>query len=197
LVGRLSGFALTILGVVFALSVDQVLDAFMFNETLPAFLGIAVMGGFLWKRANRYGAFFAAAASLATYYFINYQQTGDLQLVYKWLPAPYGWATLVGVVVFVAVSLVTPREDSQRIEQFFDNMRRSTDDEGLPEGHPKPLAEERGQELILLDLPGWFTAERWRNFWRRYREDLAGFALAWLTVGLLVLTAWGLMQIGR
>ncbi len=197
LVGRLSGFALTILGVVFALSVDQVLDAFMFNETLPAFLGIAVMGGFLWKRANRYGAFFAAAASLATYYFINYQQTGDLQLVYKWLPAPYGWATLVGVVVFVAVSLVTPREDSQRIEQFFDNMRRSTDDEGLPEGQPKPLAEERGQELILLDLPGWLTAARWRNFWRRYREDLAGFALAWFTVGLLVLTAWGLMQIGR
>jgi len=134
LVGRLSGFALTIFGVVFALSVDQVLDAFMFNETLPAFLGIAVMGGFLWKRANRYGAFFAAAASLATYYFINYQQTGDLQLVYKWLPAPYGWATLVGVVVFVAVSLVTPREDSQRIEQFFDNMRRSTDGEGLPGG---------------------------------------------------------------
>jgi len=101
------------------------------------------------------------------------------------------------VVVFVAVSLVTPREDSQRIEQFFDNMRRSTDGEGLPGGQPKPLAEERGQELILLDLPGWFTAERWRNFWRRYREDLAGFALAWLTVGLLVLAAWGLMQIGR
>jgi len=197
LAGRLSGLALTLLGVVFALSVDQVLDAFMFNETLPAFLGIAVMGGFLWRRANRYGAFFAAAASLATYYFINYQQTGELQLVYKWLAAPYGWATLVGVVVFVAVSLVTPREDGERIERFFDNMRRSTDDEGLPEGQPKPLAAERGQELILLDLPGWFTAERWHNFWRRYREDLIGFALAWLTVGLLVSAAWGLMQIGR
>ncbi len=38
------------------LSVDQVLDAFLFNETIPAFLGIAVMGGILWPRANRYGA---------------------------------------------------------------------------------------------------------------------------------------------
>ena len=197
LVGRLSGLSLTLLGVGFALTVDQVLDAFMFNETLPAFLGIVVLGGFLWRRANRYGAFAAVVVSLATYYTINYQQTGTLQLVYKWLPAPYGWATLAGIIVFVVVSLITPREDKDRIEQFFDNQRRSTDHEGLPEGQPKPLAADLGQDLILLDLPGWFTADRWRNFWRRYREDLLGFVLAWLTVGLLVLTAWGLMQLGR
>ena len=102
----------------------------------------------------------------------------------------------MGAVAFVVVSLLTPREDDERIERFFDNMRRSTDDEGLPEGQPKPLAADRGQDLLLLDLPGWFSAARWQNFWRRYREDLVGFALAWLTVGLLVLTAWGLMQIG-
>ena len=197
LVGRLSGLALTLFGVVFALGVDQVLDAFMFNETLPAFLGIAVMGGFLWRRANRYGALAAAAVSLATYYAINYHYAGKLLLVYKWLPAPYGWATLVGVVTFVVVSLLTRREDDERIERFFDNMRRSTDCEGLPTDEAKPLAAAVGQELILLDLPGWFTAARWRNFWRRYREDLVGFVLAWLTVGVLVLMAWGLMQLGK
>jgi len=197
LVGRLSGFSLTLLGVVFALSVDQVLDAFMFNETLPAFLGIAVLGGFLWRRANRYGALAAVIVSLAVYYTLNYQQAGELRLVYKWLAAPYGWATLAGVVTFVCVSLVTPRENATRIERFFDNMQRSTDDEGMPADGPKPLAADRGEDLLLLDLPGWLTAARWHNFWRRYREDLVGFALAWLTVGLLVLTAWGLMQLGR
>jgi Na+/proline symporter len=197
LVGRLSGLALTLGGVGFALGVHTVLDAFMFNETLPAFLGIAVLGGFLWKRANRYGALAAVVISLATYYAINICQTGQWCLVYKWLPAPYGWAMLVGAVVFVVVSLLTPPEDPKRIERFFDNMQRSTDDEGLPAGQPKPLASERGQDLILLDLPGWFTAARWHNFWHRYREDLVGFALAWLTVGLLILTAWGLMQIGK
>ena len=36
---------------------------------------------------------------------------------------------------------------------------------------------------------------RWRGFFRRYREDLAGFLLAWATVGLLILAAWLLMQI--
>jgi len=197
LVGRLSGFALTVVGVAFAFQVGQVLDAFMFNETIPAFLGIAVMGGILWKRANRYGALAAVLSSLAAYYAINYQQTGSLQLVYKWLAAPYAWATLVGVVVFVLVSLLTRPEDTEQIERFFDDMRRSTDREGLAEKQPKPLAAEVGQDLILLDLPGWLTARRWRGFLRRYREDLVGFVLAWGAVGLLVLAAWGLMQIGR
>lgn len=197
LVGQISGFVLTLLGVIFALGVDQVLDAFMFNETIPAFLGIAVMGGFLWKRANRYGAFAAIAAALAAYYVINYQQSGELKLVYRWLPGPYGWATLVGIVTFILVSLLTPREPSRQIEQFFDNMRRSTDAENLPAGDRKPLAAEKGQDLVLLDLPGWFTAERWRGFGRRYREDLWGFFYGWLSVGALILVAWAIMQIGR
>lgn len=197
LVGRISGLTLTLLGVAFALSVDQVLDAFLFNETIPAFLGIAVMGGILWPRANRYGALAGVAAALAAYYWINWDQAGALKLVYSWQPAPYGWATLVGVATFVGVSLLTPREDPQRIERFFDNMRRSTDEEGLPEGAPKPLAAERGEDLLLLDIPGWFTAARWRNFFARYREDLIGFVLAWATVALLVASAWGLMQLGK
>lgn len=196
-VGRLSGLALTLGGVLFALSVDKVLHAFMFNETIPAFLGIAVMGGFLWKRANRYGAIAAVVASLAAYYAINAYQTGEVKLVYNWLPWPYAWATLTGVVVFILVSLSTPPEDKERIEKFFDNQRRSTDDENLPDGQPKPLAADRGQDLILLDLPGWLTAERWRGFLGRYRADLIGFALAWLSVGVLIAAAWAIMQIGK
>ena len=197
LVGRLSGLALTLFGVVFALGVDQVLDAFMFNETLPAFLGIAVMGGFLWRRANRAWAFAAVFVALADYYALNYLATGDWQLVYKWTAGPYGGATWRGIAAFVLVSLLTKPEDKDRVGKVFDNMQRSTDCEGLPTDQAKPLAAAVGQELILLDLPGWFTAARWRNFWRRYREDLVGFVLAWLTVGVLVLMAWGLMQVGK
>ena len=99
--------------------------------------------------------------------------------------------------MFIGVSLLTRPEDPEQIERFFDNMRRSTDEEGLPEGHPKPLAADRGEDLILLDLPGWLTAERWRGFFRRYREDLVGFVLAWGAVGALVLIAWAVMQIGK
>jgi hypothetical protein len=95
------------------------------------------------------------------------------------------------------VSLVTRREDPQRIERFFDNMRRSTDHEALPEGQPKPLAVEEGKDLLLLDVPGWLGAERWRGFFRRYREDLVGFTLAWGVVFGLIGAAWLVMRIGE
>lgn len=67
----------------------------------------------------------------------------------------------------------------------------------MPDCAAKPPASERGQDLIFLDLPGWLRQERWIGFWSRYREDLVGFGLAWLTVGLLLGLAWGLMQLGR
>ena len=232
--GRVSGLALTGLGVLFALlGVKQVLDAFMFTETIAALMGIMFLGGILWKRANRYGAAAATVAAFLVYYALNFLATSpspsnpskmqiqplseaiqslmtawsdgrvweflgtrQLLLVYRWMPVPYAWATLAGVVCFILFSLLTPPEDPRRLAQFFDNMRRSTDDEGLPEGHPKPLAASRGQDLILLDLPGWFTAERWRGFLRRYREDLIGFLLAWCAVGILLGVAWGSDAVG-
>jgi Na+/proline symporter len=197
MMGRLSGLGLTLLGIGFALIVQQVLDAFLFTETIAAFMGIMFMGGILWKRANRYGALAATVLSFAVYYALNYHDTGELKLVYKWMPAPFGWAMLVGLLVLIVVSLLTKKEDEARMEKFFDNMRRSTDEEGLPADQPKPLAAERGEDLIMLDVPGWFSAERWRGFFRRYREDVVGFVLAWGAVGLLVLMAWGLMQIGK
>ncbi len=197
LVGRLSGFALTMLGVVFALYVDQVLHAFLFTETLAAFFGIMILGGFLWRRGNRYGAWAGVLVSMVVYYTVQYQVSGELKLVPTWKPEPFGWSMLAGFGAFIFLSLVTPAEPKEQIERFFDNMRRSTDEEGLPAGQPKPLAADRGRDLLLLDLTGWLTAERWYGFFRRYREDLVGFLLAWATVALLVGMAWGLMQIGK
>ncbi|MBN1293150.1 MAG: sodium:solute symporter family protein [Candidatus Latescibacteria bacterium] len=226
IVGRLSGLSLTMMGVVFALYVDKVLDAFLFTETLAALMGIMFISGFLWKRANRAGAWAATIGSFTVYYALNYLMTcqgsdggfrqlgdawsylchsgnmmgflstGELKLVYHWMAAPYGLATLVGFICLIVVSLLTKQEDPDRIEKFFDNQLRSTDFENMPAGEPKPLAADIGHDLVFLDLPGWFTADRWRNFWKRYHEDVVGFLLAWLTVGALVFLAWALMQVG-
>jgi len=86
--GRISGLVLTLLGVLFALTVKNVLHAFLFTETIAAFMGIIVLGGILWKRANRFGAFAAVIVSFGLYYFLNYQESGKLLLVYKWKPEP-------------------------------------------------------------------------------------------------------------
>lgn len=198
LAGRVSGLVLTMLGIVFAIYVNQVLDAFLFTETLPAFFGIMILGGILWRRANRYGAWAGVLLSIVVYYAVNYHaNNGVLQLVYPWKPNPFAWSMAAGFAALIVVSLLTPPESREQIEHFFDNMRRSTDAEGLPEGQPKPLAAERGQDLLLVDMTGWLSAERWRGFFYRYREDLVGFVLAWATVALLIAVAWGVMQIGR
>ncbi len=192
-VGRISSLLLTLLGVVFAFYVKSVLHAFLFIETIAAFMGIMIFGGILWKRANRWGAIAGVGSAYILYYILNYLNTGALEIVYKWEPAPFGWAMLAGFSMLILVSLLTKREDPVRIDKFFDNMIRLSDEDRKVNGQ-KPLAAKLGHDLLLLDLPSWFTAERWKGFAKRYREDWTGFLLAWLFVGFLLLLAWIVLQ---
>ncbi len=230
-VGRISGLLLTLLGVLFALSMENVLSAFMFTETAAALMGVMFLGGFMWKRANRYGAAASVVVAFAVYYALNFLMTckmpdgqgdglwpvashaitclrngtlgdflgtGELLLVANWKPGPFGCTMIAGFVTLIVVSLLTKPESSERIERFFTKMQQSSDDDAISaETGTKASAASRGQDLLMLDLPGWFTAARWRGFFHRYWEDLSGFALAWGAVGLLMLIAWGLMQIGK
>lgn len=193
--GKLSGLGLAVLAVFFAMSIKNVLHAFLFTETLAAFMGIIFLGGIIWKRANRYGAIAAITVSLITYFVSNFLSTGELMLVYKWKPAPFGLAMLSGFFVFWLVSILTKPEDKAKNDAFFDNMRRKSDAHHTDKDGKKPLASETGEDLLLLDLPGWMHRERWTGFFRRYREDIAGFILSWIVVGALILLAWGILQI--
>jgi Na+/proline symporter len=193
--GRYSGLGLSILAVLFAMSIKNVLHAFLFTETLAAFMGIIFLGGIVWKRANRYGAGAALIISLSTYYIVNIVTTGKLMLVYNWKPAPFGLAMFSGFFVFWFISILTKPEDKVKNEAFFDNMRRKSDATYRGIDGKKPFASETGDDLMLPDLPGWLHKSRWTNFFRRYREDLAGFMLSWLVVGALVLLAWGILHI--
>jgi len=191
--GRYSGLALTLLGVAFAFYVKNVLHAFLFLETIAAFMGIMVFGGILWKRGNRWGAWAGVVISFVLYYYLNFNDTGALEIVYKWKPDLFGWAILAGFVSYVFFSLVTPPEDAEKIEQFFDKMQRLSDAEALADGR-KPFAREHGQDLIFLDIAGWLKKERWQGFFKRYREDWLGFLLAWVFVALLIFIAWIILQ---
>lgn len=193
--GRFSGLGLTLLAVGFALIIDNVLHAFLFTETLAAFVGIIFLGGVMWKRANRYGAFAAIIVSLLLYYLINGLHFGQLQIVYPWEPGPFGLAMLAGVLAFIGASLFTRPEDPEKMKTFFEKMRKSSDTEDqLADGTGKEAAD-CGKDLLLADLPGWTKAHRRKNFFKRYREDLLGFLWAWVFVGFLILLAWGIMQL--
>ena len=193
--GRYSGFVLTLLGVAFAIYIENVLQAFLFTETISAFMGIIIFGGILWKRANRYGAFSGVVIAFVVYYYLNYLSTGSLELVYQWTPGPFGWAMLAGFAGFILISLITPKEEDSRIEKFFDKMQRLSDAEVTGKEKKKPLASKYGKDLILVDLPGWFTKERRKDFMQRYKEDFYGFLLAAVFVCLLVIIAWGVIQL--
>ena len=193
--GRVSSLILTLLGVLFALYIKSVLHAFLFIETIAAFMGIMIFGGVVWKRANRYGAFASVLSSFVLYYYLNYVHSGTLEIVYKWRPEPFGWAMLLGFAMLIFVSLITKAEQTEKIDSFFDNMLRLSDEDRIKNGQ-KPMAAEMGHDLLLLDLPSWFTKERWKGFPGRYKEDLLGFLFAWLFVGGLILIAWGILQIG-
>ncbi len=192
-VGRLSGLALTALGVGFALIVDNVLSAFLFVETIAAFMGILIVGGILWRRANRYGALAAVLAAYAAYYLLNYGETGEWMLIYPWQPAPFGWAMLLGFAILLVVSLLTPPEEPARVEAYFRKLETLAEADRTPGASPR--AADHGQALLLLDLPGWLKAERRRRFGYRYREDWLGFLLAWIFVGVLVGLAWMVLQL--
>jgi Na+/proline symporter len=194
-IGRYSGLILSLLGVIFALTIKNVLHAFLFTETIAAFMGIIVLGGVIWKRANRYGALAAVVISFAVYYGINFFQADRLTLVYQWQPEPFGWAMLAGFATFIAVSLFTKPENQTALDLFFEKMRKSSDPEDILADGSKRTAREAGKEMLLLDLPGWLKADRWKDFFSRYREDIGGFLLSWAFVGLLILLAWAIMQI--
>jgi len=119
-------------------------------------------------------------------------------LVANWKAGPFGVTMVAGFLALIVVSLLTKPESPDRIARFFEKMQQSSDEAtSLEESDMQPSAISRGEDLIMLDIPGWFGAARWSGFFRRYREDLGGFVLACGSVALLVLMAWALMQIGK
>jgi Na+/proline symporter len=178
-VGRISGFLITMLGVLYALFlIESVLYTFLLTETLATFVGISVLGGVLWPRANRWGALASIAGALATN-FILYAVT-DQRLDY-WDPNVFLAALVVGIVALVVVSLMTSPEPSDAIDSFFQRLQTSSDDETT-------------QPLLLVNLlrPRWVVKTLG---WRGFREDLNGFAIGWAVVVVLVAATALLLQL--
>lgn len=175
-VGRISGFAITIFGVLYAIFLIQsVLYTFLLTETMATFVGISVLGGILWPRANRWGALASLLSALATN-FLLYWLTG--QRLDHWDPNVFLAALLVGTAALVVVSLLTPPEPAANIGSFFERLRTNSDDTGPAAGGQQPL--------LLVNLLNPRRALDGRG-WSVFREDLAGFGVAWILVIVLVI----------
>jgi Na+/proline symporter len=178
-VGRVSGVAITMIGVLYAVFLIQsVLYTFLLTETLSTFVGISVLGGIVWRRANRWGAFASLVLALTTN-FVVYHLKG--QRLDYWDANVFLAALVVGVAALVIVSMLTSPEPSEAIGSFFGRLEASSDD-----GVERPL--------LLVHLLQLGRAVR-RGGLRVFRDDLAGFWVGWLMVALLVAATAALLAL--
>ncbi len=181
-VGRISGFVITMLGVLYAVYLIQsVLYTFLLTETLATFVGINILGGLVWRRANRWGAMASLVAALATNFLLYYLKSERLDY---WDPNVFLAALVVGCVGLVVVSLMTAPEPVERMESFYSRLETSSDE----------TTETTHRPLLLVNVLNPARAAAGRG-WRAYSEDLSGFALGWVIVVLLVVATALLLSI--
>ncbi len=110
------------LGVLYAMFlIESVLYTFLLTETLATFVGISVLGGILWRRANRWGALASLLSALATN-FLLYYLTG--QRLDHWDANVFLAALVVGIAALVVVSLLTRPEPAERSSRSSAGCRR-------------------------------------------------------------------------
>jgi Na+/proline symporter len=187
-VGRVSGVAVTMLGVVYAMYlVESVLYSFLLTETLATFIGISVLGGIVWRRANRWGALASIVGALVTN-FALYAVTGER--LDHWDPNVFLAALGVGTALLVGVSLATRPEPATDINAFYRRLETSSD------GDRDMDAKAAGSDpLLLVDILHLGRRKR-GGFWHTYREDLWGFTIGWAVVLALVIAAGLMLRIG-
>jgi Na+/proline symporter len=178
-VGRTSGAAITMLGVLYAMFlIESVLYTFLLTETLSTFVGISVLGGIVWPRANRWGALASLFSALATNFLLYYLAGERLD---RWDPNVFLAALVAGIVALVVVSLMTSPEPAPRLTSLFDRLRTSSD---------TPPGQDTGRPLLLVNILNLRAAAAGRG-WRVFSEDLVGLAAGFgLVVGLVTATAW-------
>jgi Na+/proline symporter len=187
-VGRLSGFAITMLGVLYAIFLIQsVLYTFLLTETLATFVGISVVGGILWPRANRWGALASLVTALATN-SVLYAVSG--QRLDHWDANVFLAALLAGIAALVVVSVMTTPEPEASIAALVARLQASSDE--VPDFAQASIVGTAGaaraqRPLLLVNILRLPKVVRGQEHgWMTFRDDLVGFAVGWVLVILLV-----------
>ena len=199
--GRLSGLAITLFSVVYALLfIDKVLYTFLLTETMATYMGIALLGGIVWRRANRWGALASLVAAFATN-FLVYHLRGER--FDHWDADVFGLSFLAGVAALIVVSLITPPEPAALTEGFFHRLDTPTE---LPGHAGDPISEAdrasvadaavaAGRQSLIVHLLRPSDGARGAGWWKAYRVDLGGFLWGWVWVAVLVALTWLLLRL--
>jgi Na+/proline symporter len=206
-VGRLSGLVIALLGVFYAVFlVERVLYSFLFSETLATYMGISILGGLIWLRANRWGAIASLVVALATN-FVMYWMLGER--FDHWDPNVFLTALMAGVAALVVASLVTSPEPEAAITPFMARLQTPSDALGAAgistsldhadahsgSAEPSRQVAEQGKQLLLTNLLNLRRATCGVGFLRAYRADLVGLVIGTGLAFALVAAIWLLFRL--
>ena len=213
-IGRSSGLAAVLIAVVYALFlIQRVLYSFLLTETMATFMGISIVAGIVWKRANRWGAAASLVAAFFTNFLLYYLKNERLDY---WDPNIFLAALIAGISSLVLVSLWTYPEPESSVSLFLAQLQTPTDvaprlytnttvtahDSDLHAAGKRVLgaeashwAAQHGRQLLLVNLLHLRRGACGIDFLKAYRDDLRGLLVGFsLSIGL-VLGVWLLLRI--
>ncbi len=186
--GRFAGVGMTLLGVVFGLYVGSVLQAFLFTETIAAFMGISMFGAISWRRSNRWGALASLAVSSALFFWLTFSEYGVLL---HWEAANFGIALVAGFAALAAVSLATAPESRERLDRFYRKL--DTASRWNPVTDREETDSTPGNALLFVHILNLGVGNGLGRIYERFRVDINGLAVAALVVVALIALAKGIL----
>lgn len=209
-VGRFSGLAAVLIAVVYAVFyIQRVLYSFLLTETMATYVGISIMTGMVWKRANRWGAAASIFAAPFTNFYLYHARHERLD---SWDPNIFLASLAVGLTCLVVVSLLTSPEPQSRLAWFFTQLQTPSDHDAedaggqgpagdrpqetaATSGEPLRWAAEKGQQLLLVNLLHLRRGTCGVPFAKAYRDDLKGIALGSAVCVAIVFLLWIILHL--
>ena len=208
-VGRVSGLLIAVVGVIYAVFlIDKVLYSFLLTETMATYMGISILAGIIWPRANRWGSLASLVTSI-TVNFALYYQSGDR--LDHWDPNVFFASLMAGFAILVVVSWLTSPEPREEMTSFRARLQTPSDSPGslvsifseaVPEkseipaesAEPSRTTAEQGRQLLLVNLLNLRRATCGVGFWKAYRIDLCGLGIGCALAVALVAAVWALFR---
>jgi Na+/proline symporter len=213
-VGRFSGLAAVLIAVVYALFfIQKVLYSFLLTETIATYVGISIVTGLVWRRANRWGAVSSVIAALLTNFSLYHSRNERLDY---WDPNIFLAALAAGLVSLVVVSLLTSPEPGTRLAWFFTQLETPSDlgmetaggqgsvthvPQERPQGvagsgaEPQRWVAENGRQLLLVNLLHLRRGTCGVSFFKAYRDDLKGLVIGSVVSVAIVFLLWIILHL--
>jgi len=198
LIGRIVSALIVLCGILFAFSLESVVQGLEIFWMVSAMMGIAFWVGLFWRRATVIGAWAATLTSFGALLFTSRIAFGDYVLwdfnahLADKLPAFMLWEGKLylpwqmiiylsaGFAVLVVVSLFTRRVPARNLDRFYGCLRTPIGpDEPETEPFTLPPGVAPGPREVLISHPDFEIP-------RPSVVGLVGFLAAWVGVGLLI-----------